>query len=289
MRIRPARPATWVRPRAPCGADCAAPCRRSSRCCCSRRLPGCRAELVPPGAPTPWPAASARRGSGSGSSAARSTPPSRRTSSCSTRCAPPPTETQALRSRDRRLICQVRVGTYAAHGPATPAASRRPSAAPPGRPAGQPVAGRTAVGHAGAGAGRPVPALPGQGLRRGGARRRRRLPAPARFPARLRRPTAVQPAAGRARPVPRPLPRPGQRRAAGRRAGARTSTSRSTRSASGWGVRQAAAVRRRRQAGLPRRVRRRPDEFCVTTVGYGFASIRKDRALDAWRETCPLP
>ncbi|MEU7611886.1 endo alpha-1,4 polygalactosaminidase [Micromonospora sp. NPDC049204] len=31
------------------------------------------------------------------------------------------------------------------------------------------------------------------------------------------------------------------------------------------------------------------DEFCVTTVGYGFASIRKDRQLDAWREACPLP
>ncbi|MFI7211734.1 endo alpha-1,4 polygalactosaminidase [Micromonospora maritima] len=32
-----------------------------------------------------------------------------------------------------------------------------------------------------------------------------------------------------------------------------------------------------------------PVDFCVTTVGYGFASIRKDRALDAWREPCPLP
>ncbi|WP_435204445.1 endo alpha-1,4 polygalactosaminidase [Micromonospora sp. bgisy143] len=31
------------------------------------------------------------------------------------------------------------------------------------------------------------------------------------------------------------------------------------------------------------------DEFCVTTVGYGFASIRKERELDAWREPCPLP
>jgi hypothetical protein len=32
-----------------------------------------------------------------------------------------------------------------------------------------------------------------------------------------------------------------------------------------------------------------PAAFCVTTVGYGFASIRKDRNLDAWREPCPLP
>ncbi|MCI4064730.1 endo alpha-1,4 polygalactosaminidase [Micromonospora sp. R77] len=32
-----------------------------------------------------------------------------------------------------------------------------------------------------------------------------------------------------------------------------------------------------------------PATFCVTTVGYGFASIRKDRSLDAWRESCPLP
>ncbi|WP_328424489.1 endo alpha-1,4 polygalactosaminidase [Micromonospora sp. NBC_00389] len=31
------------------------------------------------------------------------------------------------------------------------------------------------------------------------------------------------------------------------------------------------------------------DDFCVTTVGYGFASIRKERALDAWRAACPLP
>ncbi|MEU4528107.1 endo alpha-1,4 polygalactosaminidase [Micromonospora ureilytica] len=31
------------------------------------------------------------------------------------------------------------------------------------------------------------------------------------------------------------------------------------------------------------------DDFCVTTVGYGFASIRKDRTLDAPREACPLP
>ncbi|MFC0508490.1 endo alpha-1,4 polygalactosaminidase [Micromonospora costi] len=29
-------------------------------------------------------------------------------------------------------------------------------------------------------------------------------------------------------------------------------------------------------------------DFCVTTVGYGFASARKQRTLDAWRETCPL-
>ncbi|MEU7839390.1 endo alpha-1,4 polygalactosaminidase [Micromonospora sp. NPDC049114] len=31
------------------------------------------------------------------------------------------------------------------------------------------------------------------------------------------------------------------------------------------------------------------DDFCVTTVGYGFASMRKNRALDAWREPCALP
>lgn len=29
-------------------------------------------------------------------------------------------------------------------------------------------------------------------------------------------------------------------------------------------------------------------EFCVTSVGYGFASIRKDRDLDAWRVPCPV-
>ena len=32
-----------------------------------------------------------------------------------------------------------------------------------------------------------------------------------------------------------------------------------------------------------------PADFCVTTVGYGFASIRKTRALDAWRDPCQLP
>ncbi|MEU4676003.1 endo alpha-1,4 polygalactosaminidase [Micromonospora sp. NPDC023737] len=31
------------------------------------------------------------------------------------------------------------------------------------------------------------------------------------------------------------------------------------------------------------------EEFCVTAVGYGFASMRKQRALDAWREPCALP
>ena len=30
-------------------------------------------------------------------------------------------------------------------------------------------------------------------------------------------------------------------------------------------------------------------DFCVTSVGYGFASIRKNRALDSWRLPCPLP
>ncbi|GIJ28372.1 endo alpha-1,4 polygalactosaminidase [Micromonospora qiuiae] len=30
-------------------------------------------------------------------------------------------------------------------------------------------------------------------------------------------------------------------------------------------------------------------DFCVTSVGYGFASIRKNRTLDAWRQPCPPP
>ncbi|MEV6690618.1 endo alpha-1,4 polygalactosaminidase [Micromonospora sp. NPDC051196] len=30
-------------------------------------------------------------------------------------------------------------------------------------------------------------------------------------------------------------------------------------------------------------------DFCVTSVGYGFASIRKNRTLDAWRSPCPSP
>ncbi|MFJ6199972.1 endo alpha-1,4 polygalactosaminidase [Micromonospora sp. NPDC092111] len=32
-----------------------------------------------------------------------------------------------------------------------------------------------------------------------------------------------------------------------------------------------------------------PAGFCVTTLGYGFASIRKKRALDAWLDPCRLP
>jgi hypothetical protein len=32
-----------------------------------------------------------------------------------------------------------------------------------------------------------------------------------------------------------------------------------------------------------------PADFCVTSVGYGFASMRKHRALTAWRAPCPLP
>ncbi|RLK23011.1 hypothetical protein DER29_0857 [Micromonospora sp. M71_S20] len=28
-------------------------------------------------------------------------------------------------------------------------------------------------------------------------------------------------------------------------------------------------------------------DFCVTTVGYGFSSMRKERRLDAWRLPCP--
>lgn len=30
-----------------------------------------------------------------------------------------------------------------------------------------------------------------------------------------------------------------------------------------------------------------PADFCVTSVGYGFSSIRKRRELDAWRLPCP--
>ncbi len=30
-------------------------------------------------------------------------------------------------------------------------------------------------------------------------------------------------------------------------------------------------------------------DFCVTSVGYGFASIRKNRTLDAWQDPCPPP
>ncbi|MEH0981131.1 endo alpha-1,4 polygalactosaminidase [Micromonospora sp. CPCC 205556] len=32
-----------------------------------------------------------------------------------------------------------------------------------------------------------------------------------------------------------------------------------------------------------------PEQFCVTTLGYGFSSIRKTRERDSWREPCRLP
>ncbi|GAB3955638.1 hypothetical protein GCM10027614_65550 [Micromonospora vulcania] len=31
------------------------------------------------------------------------------------------------------------------------------------------------------------------------------------------------------------------------------------------------------------------DDFCVTTVGYGFASIRKESTLNAWQYPAPSP
>ena len=33
---------------------------------------------------------------------------------------------------------------------------------------------------------------------------------------------------------------------------------------------------------------RAPADFCVTGLGYGFSSMRKNRTLDAWRDPCPL-
>lgn len=33
---------------------------------------------------------------------------------------------------------------------------------------------------------------------------------------------------------------------------------------------------------------RAPTDFCVTGLGYGFSSMRKNRSLDAWRDPCPI-
>ena len=236
MRIRRPGRRRGSGQRAPCGADCAGTAAGARPAAAAR--PAARLPRRTGPARRTHPLAG-RVGPAVAVAVAAQRParrrPSRRTSSCSTRCTPPSTETAALRARDRRLICQVRVGTYAG---TDPDASRFPAAvrgAAVGRPAGQPVARRTAVGRAGAGARRPVPAVPGQGLRGGGARRRRRVRAPHRLPARLRRPAAVQPAAGRAGPRRSTSP-PAWSTTCRRSPRWRpTSTSRSTRSASGCG------------------------------------------------------
>ncbi|KKK03574.1 endo alpha-1,4 polygalactosaminidase [Micromonospora sp. HK10] len=252
-------------------------------------LPGCREPVVPPGAPTPWPAALARTWqwqwqlSGPLDVTVEADvfllDPVRTTSA----------ETAALRARDRRLVCQVRVGSSAA---TDPDASRLPAgvrgAEVPGRPGTRwldvrrwdtvsPVLADRFRLCRGKGFGAVAFDDADGYLHRTGFPLafddqllfNRRL-------ARLARSLDLSP--GLVDDVPQVA---------------------ALAPDFDFAVNQE-CVRRRECAKLLPFVDTRkpvfhveyagdPATFCVTTVGYGFASIRKDRALDAWRDPCPLP
>lgn len=289
MRIRPAWPVRWVRPARVLG--------RRLR----RTLPvivalvllapsaGCRTDLTPPGAPTPWPVEYARRWQWqwqlSGPldvtvdadvfllDAVRTTS----------------TETAALRARDRRLICQVSVGTYAA---TDPDASRFPTttrgAAVPGRPGSrwldvrqwdtlEPVLADRFRLCRGKGFGAVALSDADGYLHRSGF--------PLTFDdqllfnrqlAALARSLDLSP--GLVNDVPQVA---------------------ALAPDFDFAVNEECIRRRECDRLLPFTDADKPvfhveytgdpPEFCVTTVGYGFSSIRKDRDLDAWREACPLP
>lgn len=247
---------------------------------------GCRGELSPPGAPTPWPAGSARHWrwqwqlTGPLDTAVDADvfllDPVRTTV----------TETAALRARDRRLVCQVPVGAYAA---TDPDADRYPAAT------------RGAAG--------PRPGTRWVDVRRWDALEpiladRFRLCRGKGFGA-----VALADADGYAHRSGFPLDFDDQllfnRRVA--------ALARSLELSPGLlgDVPQVAALApefdfavneecvRLRQCGklLPFADAGKPvfhveytgdaDDFCVTTLGYGFASMRKNRELDAWRDACP--
>ena len=135
---------------------------------------GCRAELTPPGAPTGWPAGQSRHWQWQWQLTGPLDPAVDADVFLLDPVATTAAQTAELRSRDRRLICQVRVGSVRS---TDPDASRFPTAVQgsAGREPGSRWLDVRGLGGAGAGAGRPVPALPGQGLRRGGAGRLRRV------------------------------------------------------------------------------------------------------------------
>ncbi|MCW3813566.1 endo alpha-1,4 polygalactosaminidase [Micromonospora sp. DR5-3] len=252
-------------------------------------VPGCERPLVPPGAPTPWPAELARRWQWQW----QLTGPLDVTADADVFLLDPvrttSAETAALRARDRRLVCQVSVGTYA---PSDPDASRFPADL-----RGGPVTGR--------------PDHRWLDVRRWDTLKpvladRLRLCRGKGFGA-----VALDDADGY-------LHRPGfpldfdDQLLFNRRLAALARQLDLSPGLVG-DVPQVAAlapdfdfavnqecVRRRECAKLlPFADAHKPvfhveytgdpATFCVTTVGYGFASMRKDRALDAWREPCPLP
>ncbi|SCL21234.1 hypothetical protein GA0070624_2264 [Micromonospora rhizosphaerae] len=289
MRIRPAWPVPRVRPA------------RAARCGLHRALPavvgllllapvsGCRTELVPPGAPTPWPVESGRRWQWQWQ---LSGPldvtvdadvflldPARTTS----------TETAALRARDRRLICQVNVGSYAGTDPdATrfPVAVR--GAAVAGRPGSRwldvrqwdalkPVLADRFRLCRGKGFGAVALADADGYLHRSGF--------PLGFDDQLlfnRRLAALARSLDLSPGLVNDLPQVA-----------------ALAPDFDFAVNEECVRRRECAKLLPFADAHKPvfhveyagspTQFCVTTVGYGFASIRKDRDLDAWREPCPLP
>ncbi|WP_319458830.1 endo alpha-1,4 polygalactosaminidase [Micromonospora sp. RTP1Z1] len=288
MRIRPARPAPWVRP--------ARVARRGLRRALPALVPllllapvpGCRTELVPPGAPTPWPAESTRgwqwqwQLSGPLDVTVEADvfllDPVRTTS----------TETAALRARHRRLVCQVRVGTYAG---TDPDASRLPTAvrgaAVAGRPGSrwldvrrwdtlEPVLADRFRLCRGKGFGGVALADADGYLHRPGFPLgfddqllfNRRL-------ATLARSLDLSP--GLVNDVPQVAALAPDFDFAVNEECVR--------------LRECAKLLPFADAHKPVfhvEYAGSPAGYCVTTVGYGFTSIRKDRDLDAWREPCPL-
>jgi hypothetical protein len=248
---------------------------------------GCRVEIAPPGAPTPWPAASARHWQWQWQLSGPLDPtvdadvflldPVRTTAA----------ETADLRARDRRLVCQVSVGSYAR---TDPDASRFPEAVR-GRPARSPDTRWLDVRQWDTL--KPVLAdrfrlCRGKGF--GGV--------------------AIADADGYANRSGFPLGFDDQLLFNRRLAALARSLDLSPGLVNDVG--QVAALApdfdfavneecvRLRQCGklLPFADAGKPvfhveyagseADFCVTSVGYGFSSIRKDRDLDAWRVSCPL-
>ncbi|MEV5628992.1 endo alpha-1,4 polygalactosaminidase [Micromonospora tulbaghiae] len=252
-------------------------------------VPACRRPITPPGAPTPWPAAQA----GSWRWQWQLTTPVDTTVDADVFLLDPVTttsaETAALREQDRRLVCHVRVGTYAADDPD---ATRFPAAV----------------------RGTAVPARPGSrflDVRNWDALApvladRFRLCRGKGFGA-----VAFADADGYRHRSGYPLDFDDQLLFNRRLAGLARKLDLSPGLVDD--VAQVAAlapdfdfavnqecVRRREcakllpfvDAGKPVfhvEYTGEPADFCVTSVGHGFASIRKDRELDAWREPCALP
>ena len=282
MRIRPRRRAA-VRP-----------LRRVLSACVAARPAGAGVRragrtLTPPGAPTPWPAAPARHWQWQWQLSGPLDP----AVDADVFLLDPVATTAA---RDRRAALPGPPadlpGARRLGPPADPDASRFPAAVrgAAGPPARQPVAGRTAVGRA---ASRCWPTGSGSAGARASARWRSPTPTGTRtrtgFPLDFDDQLLFNRRLAELARSLEPLPRPGQRRAAARRAGPglRLRGQRGVRPAG-----QCAKLLPFTDAGKPVfhvEYTGSTDDFCVTTVGYGFASIRKDRDAGRLAGTLPAP